>query len=291
MQAKETRFELPELTLAAREWGPPDGMPIIALHGWLDNAASFDRLAPLLPGCRILAVDAAGHGLSDARSPDARYAIWHEVGDVLELADALGWSRFGLLGHSRGAGVATLFAGTFPDRVGHLVLIEGGIPILAGAADAPQTLADAITQNRVLRGKTGRVFADRATAVAERANGFSPISTEAAELLATRSLREVAGGFRWHADQRLKAKSELYLTSEQMRAFTRRVTARAIAFLASESPFAQRPEYRDMLASITGIEIVDLDGRHHLHMEGAEARIASRTLELLGCAAAGSAVP
>lgn len=287
MQARETRFELPEVTLAAREWGGPDGLPFIALHGWLDNAASFDLLAPRLPGCRIVAVDAAGHGWSGSRSPDARYNLWHEVGDVVELADTLGWRRFSLLGHSRGAGAATLIAGAFPDRVEHLVLIEGGIPILADARDAPQTLADAIAQNRVLREKTGRVFADRATAVAERANGFSPISTAAAEILAARSLSEVAGGFRWHADQRLKAKSELRLTPEQMRAFTGRVTARALAFLASESPFAHRPEYRGMLASIPGVEIVDLEGRHHMHMEGAEDVIAARVAEFL---AAGSAV-
>lgn len=34
----------------AKVWGPDDGYPILALHGWLDNAGSFDRLAPLLPG-------------------------------------------------------------------------------------------------------------------------------------------------------------------------------------------------------------------------------------------------
>lgn len=288
MQARDTRFELPGITLAAREWGAPDGLPFIALHGWLDNAASFDLLAPRLPGCRIVAVDAAGHGFSGSRSPDARYNLWHEVGDVVEIADTLGWRRFGLLGHSRGAGAATLIAGAFPDRVEHLVLIEGGIPILGEARDAPQTLADAIAQNRVLREKTGRVYPDRATAVAERADGFSPISTAAAEILATRSLREVAGGgFRWHADQRLKAKSELRLTPEQMRAFTGRVAARTLAFLANASPFAHRPEYREMLASIPGIEIVDLEGRHHMHMEGAEDRIAARVAEFL---AAGPAV-
>ena len=37
-------FESNGVQLAAKEWGTPDGMPIIALHGWLDNANSFDKM-------------------------------------------------------------------------------------------------------------------------------------------------------------------------------------------------------------------------------------------------------
>ncbi len=36
------------LTYAGLEWGDPDGYPILALHGWLDNALSFSVLAPFL---------------------------------------------------------------------------------------------------------------------------------------------------------------------------------------------------------------------------------------------------
>lgn len=60
--------------LKAKVWGPPDGLPVFALHGWLDNAGSFDTLIPLLPkNLRIVAVDTAGHGLSDPFPPDIAY--------------------------------------------------------------------------------------------------------------------------------------------------------------------------------------------------------------------------
>jgi pimeloyl-ACP methyl ester carboxylesterase len=277
--AREREFELAGLKLAAREWGEPAGLPVIALHGWLDNAGSFDKLAPRLTGCRIVALDSAGHGLSGNRSADSAYNIWQDVGDVTDVADALGWKQFNLLGHSRGAAIAALIAGTFPERARRLVLIEGGIPLLGKAENAAEDLARALTESRQLRGKSGRVFADRSTAIAERAEGFSKVSIEAAEILARRSLRAVPGGYQWHADQRLKATSEMRLTAEHTRSFLRRIEAPALMFLAAESPIAHRSPFVDLLADFPKLKIEHLPGGHHLHIEGAEARIAAAALE------------
>ena len=67
MTGRDVRLLLPNLSLAARDWGPAAAPPVLALHGWLDNAASFDRLAPLLDGLRIVALDLPGHGRSVGR--------------------------------------------------------------------------------------------------------------------------------------------------------------------------------------------------------------------------------
>jgi pimeloyl-ACP methyl ester carboxylesterase len=277
----ERRFRVPGLTLAAEVWGAPAERPVLASHGWLDNAGSFELLAPKLTGCEIVALDLAGHGLSDSRSADSAYNIWQDVGDLLAVADELGWQRPTLLGHSRGGAISMLFAATFPERVDKLVLLEGGLPITAEESEAPEGLAQALRESRALLGKTGRVFAERATAIAERASGFSKVTPAAAEVLARRSLRHVDGGYRWHADQRLKAQSELRLTPGQARAFARRVTAPVLLLFAAESPFADRPLYREMPQLFADIEVVRVPGRHHLHLEGAEAEIAERILEFL----------
>jgi pimeloyl-ACP methyl ester carboxylesterase len=278
----ERRFSLPGLTLAAEVWGTPGQHPVLASHGWLDNAGSFELLAPHLPACEIVALDLAGHGFSDFRSPDSAYNLWQDVGDLLDVANELGWQRCTLLGHSRGAGISLLFAATFPERVDKLILLEGGVPLTAEASEAPAGLAEALREARALRGKTGRVFSQRATAIAERAAGFSKVTPAAAEVLARRSLREVPGGYQWHADQRLKGQSELRLTAEHARAFARSVTAPVLLLLATESPFADRPLYRELPSLLPTVEVDRVVGGHHCHLEGSERAIAERIARFLG---------
>ncbi len=274
--SRERRFELPGLALAAEIWGEPGERPILASHGWLDNAGTFALLAPLLPECEIVALDLAGHGRSESRSPDSSYNLWQDVGDLLDVADTLGWQRCTLLGHSRGAAISMLFAAAFPERVNALILLEGGLPLTAEAEEAPEGLARALRETRALRGRAGRVFPQRETAIAERVAGFSKVTPQAAEVLARRSLRAVPGGYQWHADQRLKAQSELRFTAEQVRAFARRVTAPVLLLFAAESPFAGRPLYREMPQLFADIEVHRIPGGHHCHLEGAEAAIAER---------------
>ena len=88
---EEVRLSLPHIELAAHLFGPEDGLPVIALHGWLDNANSFARLAPKLNGLRIIALDMAGHGHSGHRPSGAGYALWDYAHDVLQVAEQLGW--------------------------------------------------------------------------------------------------------------------------------------------------------------------------------------------------------
>ena len=65
--------------LAALSWGRQDAPTWLALHGWLDNAASFSRLAPRLAntlGLRIVAIEFRGHGHSTHAPAGSDYALW-----------------------------------------------------------------------------------------------------------------------------------------------------------------------------------------------------------------------
>ena len=55
------------LALAGLRWHAGAACRVLCVHGWLDNAASFSEIAPLLPGCDIVALDLPGHGRSSHR--------------------------------------------------------------------------------------------------------------------------------------------------------------------------------------------------------------------------------
>ncbi|UTW07769.1 alpha/beta fold hydrolase [Pseudomonas benzenivorans] len=270
---EEVRLRLPHIELAAHLYGPADGAPVIALHGWLDNAASFARLAPKLPGLRIVALDFAGHGHSDHRPAGAGYAIWDYVHDVLQVAEQFGWQRFSLLGHSMGAIVSVLLAGALPERVERLALIDGLIPYTGEADSAPQRLGEALVAQMALTGKRKPVYAEFARAVEARMRGIGAVSREAAELLAQRGLMPVPGGYTWRTDSRLTLPSPLRLTRAHAMAFIQRLQCPVNLVLAEQGMLTAQPQFAELLSD-RPITLSRLPGGHHLHLDdeaGAQA--------------------
>ncbi|MFI9323650.1 alpha/beta fold hydrolase [Kitasatospora aureofaciens] len=118
--------QLPEVTLAYRESGHPDGPPLVLLHGLGERAAGWDTVLPdLAPHHHVYALDLRGHGDSGRT---AAYGLEAMREDVLAFLDALGLDRIALVGHSMGGAVAYLVAQAAPERIDRLVLEE--IPAL-----------------------------------------------------------------------------------------------------------------------------------------------------------------
>ena len=75
--------------IAGLRFGNPDGPPVLALHGWLDNAASFIPMAPYLSAYDIVAIDMLGHGASThiPKGYDYAFVDWlHDILDVVHSA-------------------------------------------------------------------------------------------------------------------------------------------------------------------------------------------------------------
>lgn len=266
------------MTFAAQAWGDPANPPVLALHGWLDNSASFYRLAPLLSNHYVVALDTAGHGLSDHRRHQEPYNIWQDVGEVFAIADELGWERFALLGHSRGAIISTLCAGTFPERITHLGLLDGFMPQPVPPEKAPEQLAKSIVENR--RIKTHSTYKERKHMVRARMIGLWALSSDAASALVERGIKEVEGGYCWRSDPRLSTASALKLTAEQVEAFVNRVQAPARLLLAEEGLLTR---FADVLSVPDSWSIERLEGNHHFHMEEQAEEIAGILNRFLGC--------
>ncbi|MCQ4314573.1 alpha/beta fold hydrolase [Stutzerimonas zhaodongensis] len=269
---EEIRLSLPHIEVAAHLYGPERGQPVIALHGWLDNAATFSRLAPLLDGVRIVALDLPGHGHSDHRPPGAAYNIWDYAHDVLQTAEQFGWKRFSLLGHSMGAIVSVLLAGAMPDRIERLALIDGAIPYTGEADTAPQKLGESLQALLEVDDKRKPVYDSFEQAIAARMKGVGAVSHEAAESLALRGLMPVPGGYTWRTDARLMLPSPMRLTRAHALAFVHRVACPASLVLAEQGLMTQ-PAMLELIETFPFARN-RLPGGHHLHLDdqpGAEA--------------------
>ena len=265
MTARELSIDLPHLRLAALEWGPPDGTPVLALHGWLDNAASFCRLAPLLRDFHVVAVDLPGHGRSDHRPLGAAFQFLDFLPDVAAAADSLGWQRFVLLGHSMGAGIASLMPAVFPERVERSVLLEGVGPLSAPPEETVEKFRAALEAEKRMASAQQRLFPDFASAVGARARD-TELDADAARLLVERGTVEEAEGWRFTFDTRLRTPSRLRLTEEQVTAFLSSTSCPVLAVRATQGwPF---PEdlMRARVAAIPKIELAEVEGDHHVHL-------------------------
>jgi pimeloyl-ACP methyl ester carboxylesterase len=263
---EDIEIQTRHLRLAARAWGPSTGYPVLALHGWLDNAASFDRLAPLLPDLRLIALDLPGHGHSEHRPPGVHYHFVDFVEDVIATADALHWSEFALLGHSLGAGIASFVTAVAPTRITRLALIEGLGPMSGEPADGPAVLALSIEQmsRAEVKRKPTYLSTDEATLARSRAGG---LAIEAAQLLTDRGTESVQEGVTWRSDPRLKFKSPLYLSEKQVLAFLERIAVPTLLICARSGYLRGREFMTARYARVSRLTRVLLDGGHHLHLE------------------------
>ncbi len=101
-------------------------MPLLLIHGYGNEAHIWDDFAPVVaPHYRTLALDLRGHGDSDW-DPERRYDYGASLRDLESLTEALGIGRLVLVGHSLGGRIATLFAGSHPERMAGLVIVDAG---------------------------------------------------------------------------------------------------------------------------------------------------------------------
>lgn len=113
------------ILFSVRTWGSETDKPIVALHGGLDNVATFNRLIPLLPkSFYYICMEFPGHGKS---SPITSFFPNYFFNLVLVLKIILDYfkrEKYILLGHSYGAGVAQYIARLYPEYVEKLVAID-----------------------------------------------------------------------------------------------------------------------------------------------------------------------
>lgn len=263
--------------LAALCWGRADAPVWLALHGWLDNAASFSRLAPELSerlDIRIVALDFRGHGLSAANAEAGSdyapwdYALWDYCHDVLDAMDELGAESAALMGHSMGAAVACLLAAALPERVERLVLLDG----LGMLSTTEENTADQLRRGLLAhRMRPSRMpsYPDLASAVDARvAGGVTPIDADtAAPLVARNSCERSDGRITLRTDSRLLKASPVRFTSPQVLALLASIRSPVQLIEGDQGILGERQWAIKARAAVPYLTRCVLPGGHHLHLE------------------------
>jgi len=261
------------LNLHLLEWGN-GGTPVLLLHGFLEHAHVWDWAAPLLAaaGHHVVALDWRGHGDSQWIGAGGYYHFIDYAADLAAVIRALG-GRVALVGHSMGGSAALLHAGTEPERVRALALIEGlGVP-----DTDPRTVPDRVVSwlhdlERAERRVRGTLSFEAAV---QRLRERFPRFTEAvARHLVTYGTRAAGGGRAWKFDPLHQTRSPQPTYVAQAREFWKRVACPVLYVEGDQSPLRLPPaDVDERLVALRARRVTIHRSGHHPHLEQPEALV------------------
>ncbi|KAL9853425.1 serine hydrolase-like protein 2 isoform 2-T2 [Geothlypis trichas] len=209
----ELKFPMPWGHVAAKAWGPSEGHPVLCLHGWLDNANTFDKLIPLLPrGCYYVAMDFSGHGLSSHRPAGCPYHFLDYVTDVRRVAAALQWRRFTLMGHSMGGAVAGMDTEAWLKSKRRVI---DKLLSLEAKQQTPKAWSPEAALQRLLEAN-------------------SHLTAEGGAILLQRGATETPAGLVYNRDMRARMQSREFFTVEQCVKLLQKIQDRVLIIISQD---------------------------------------------------------
>jgi len=257
------------------EWGRQGSQPLILVHGFRDHCRTWDffvdELLATLPDLWLVAPDCRGHGDSGWVGAGGYYHFFDYLLDLDALIRHFGQPVVRLVGHSMGGTIACLYAGTHPERVSRLALVEGLGPVGMSFADAPGRAARWLEQVPAV--KEGAGYASPDEAVDRLLRAHPRLTAERARHLAKHGMRRSeSGAWQWKFDplHRTTTPQPFYL--EQFRAFLRRVACPTLVVQGAESDHRERGDIEARCKLVPGASLVTVaDAGHMVQQDNPEA--------------------
>ncbi|PNF16490.1 hypothetical protein B7P43_G07800 [Cryptotermes secundus] len=276
-EVKEIRIPVPWGHIAGKWWGPQDARPVLCLHGYQDNAGTWDTLAPLLPhDISLLAVDFPGHGLSSHLPPGNAYQYLNFVLTVHRIVKHYGWEKVSLLGHSFGSACAFLYSALYPECVEHYI----GLDIIKPVSNDPV---------RKLNGHGKRL--DQFLHLESMNPNSAPSYTyeeavehlhrsikkwatkEGCEILLRRgTIKKADGRYCFSRDARLKVDIGLNFSHQDVLQFAANLKCKVLNIKALQGITMEKPEEVEQCLDVVKksaalYEYHTVEGRHHVHLD------------------------
>lgn len=287
-------FKTPYGHIAALEWGKPDApKKILCIHGWLDNAGSFECLIPYILDHKdnadkyhIIAIDHPGTGLSSHKPSGSEYTSFSTIIEMRRVIKDLEWDKFSLIGHSLGSHLSFLFACIYSHQIESLISIDLEYPIGRGIQNWDAILASSIEESF----KYEYTHDDDPTtnlrvpvysegdAIKRLMDGHSnSLTKSSAQILLKRGATKQRWGYTFNRDLRLRTVFVEFRPDDAayMQYLSSFFHSSLLNIRASRSPYKRsdslRKSYYEIFEKNCPVfRDVLLDGTHHLHMNTPE---------------------
>ncbi len=254
------------------EWTPPvetaTAATALLLHGFMDGGATWDLVAPTLAaaGFRVLAPDLRGYGETARVGAGGYYHFLDYVFDVADLVDdVIVPSPLYIVGHSMGGTVATLYAGTFPERVARLALLEGLGPPDNSWEVGPIRARAWIEDVRAARRKADeRAMASPEDALRRLRANHPSVDPDVLQDRLRHLTREAPGGkVAWKHDPLHRTTSPMPFFAKLFVEFAKKISAPTL-FVDGGPMGYHPPDEEERLAAIGHLSRATLEGAGHM---------------------------
>ncbi|XP_034951310.1 probable serine hydrolase isoform X2 [Chelonus insularis] len=279
---EEVKIPVPWGHISGKWWGCKNKQPILALHGWQDNAGTFDSLAPILQqSLPVLCIDLPGHGCS-SRLPSGSfyYIFWDGLILVRRIVKHFKWDKITIIGHSLGGAIGFLYAASFPDEVEMLISLDIASPTNRNVSTMVKTTKDDIDrffkyEQLKFDSVPSYGYDQMIDIVLDAYNGS--ITRKSAEILMRRGMQpaEVPGKYYFSRDPRLKSSMLGMLSLDLTSEYARQIKCDYLNIRAVPGHKFDQPEhYQQMMNLIKKnarrFEYHEVPGSHHVHLNEPE---------------------
>lgn len=265
-RSQRREFDIRGVQYSVTEWGDRSAPLFFYLHGWGDTGSTFQFVVDALSRAwHVVAPDWRGFGHSSVECTS--YWFPDYLADLHELLAIYSSDRPArIVGHSMGANIAGLYAGTMPERVQALVNVEGFGLADSDPADAPKRYRQWIDEAHAVPAFTR--YADWQALAARIAKRNPRMNAAQADFVAREWGAECGHGrVELRADPRHKLPNPVLYRRAEAEACWQAITADVLLVTGERSALAERFAAQDG-ASCPGDRTVVIDGAGHMpHFE------------------------
>lgn len=269
-------YESQGLRLHYVDWGNTSAPPLILVHGGLDHCRNWDAIArELQPHFHVMAPDLRGHGDSEW-AKGSSYSLTDHVYDLTRLVHTAEVEGATIIGHSLGGMISLAYAGTYPERVSRLAILDGAFLSGSGRTPIHEQMLRWIDQLDRIGQRDASTFRTIEEAAQRLSARNKKLTAEQALHLARHGVRQDADGlYRWKFDHYQRARAPYRISAKDYIALWSRIACPTLLMWGDES-FLPDPEAAGLLAYFKTAEVEKIAGAGHwLHHDRLDVVLAS----------------